>query len=703
MEIQDNIIYNTLNDIIDNPIIEWEIGTSKQHYVNMNQTIDSIDESLLRNPSIPKHLDKTSYKLSNFIDKLPHGIIDKKLTGIGATWLELESKRNSIIATPTKALAYNKYMQHDKTLYVGGIYKEINKQISSQEILNYIFNTNIKHKKILVVADSLKKLINTLIEADIDVYNDYFFMVDEIDLIQEDSNYRPRLESVIDYYFLFNIKKRCLISATINNFSNPKFDLECRFNINNIPIKEREINLIHTDNINLLVKEQIIAHSTGKILIAYNSIIEIKNIINLLDEKLQEQCAVLCSEANKDVVGTYYKEFSDDCTLPNRINFITCCYFSGIDICDNYHLITVSNYKKSYQALSVHKIIQIYGRCRNELGILSDTIVQNSIGKYYNIIDSDSYKKSLLKQANKIIELYKIADDLSQGDNDIEDLFEIVKTSIQEKATAKPFASSPIPLTRKDIHNKYVPAYLNIDYLIEKNNTISTIATENKGLKGVLEKVGYKIIFTDLFDNEDYKKSSFQEEIEYRNKFDFKNSQNDLITKAIEEIKINICNHTPNDFKKYLEKRIKNSKNYEKKFFKQFQDNYIYISHEELIKLLEGIKGKNIKSYKGIRNAIIFYVLDDKHPLKTDLKTTFSLKKEYTPKEIEDNISGIIAKYHFHKTFTRRTSISLFKAFFKTSRPRTNYIILGENPLNLGAKKTTISKNENNLLKYFIL
>ncbi|MDC2307980.1 hypothetical protein, partial [Bacteroides stercoris] len=34
-------------------------------------------------------------------------------------------------------------------------------------------------------------------------YKDYFLMVDEIDVLQTDNNFRPQLENVIDYYFMF--------------------------------------------------------------------------------------------------------------------------------------------------------------------------------------------------------------------------------------------------------------------------------------------------------------------------------------------------------------------------------------------------------------------------------------------------------------------------------------------------------------------
>ena len=52
---------------------------------------------------------------------MPHGIVDKQVAGIGATSLEIDSKRNSIIVFPTKILAYNKWQRNKtKLLYVGG-------------------------------------------------------------------------------------------------------------------------------------------------------------------------------------------------------------------------------------------------------------------------------------------------------------------------------------------------------------------------------------------------------------------------------------------------------------------------------------------------------------------------------------------------------------------------------------------------------
>lgn len=50
---------------------------------------------------------------------MPHGIVNKQIPGVGATTLEINANRNSIIVLPTKALAFSKCKKHPNTLYIG--------------------------------------------------------------------------------------------------------------------------------------------------------------------------------------------------------------------------------------------------------------------------------------------------------------------------------------------------------------------------------------------------------------------------------------------------------------------------------------------------------------------------------------------------------------------------------------------------------
>ena len=160
--------------------------------------------------------------LGNVLDFLPYGIVDKTVTGIGATTLEILSKRNSIIVMPTRILAYNKSKYKDGLLYVGGEIAEFNqKKVTKKQIKNYISNSNIEYKKILVVSDSLPAVLEVIGNT---VYENYFLMIDEVDIIQTDSVFRPALEKSIDYYFKFNPQKKDVPYQQLSTISHTRYD-----------------------------------------------------------------------------------------------------------------------------------------------------------------------------------------------------------------------------------------------------------------------------------------------------------------------------------------------------------------------------------------------------------------------------------------------------------------------------------------------
>lgn len=120
-------------------------------------------------------------------------------------------------------MAYEKYRKGiapdgtEKYLYVGSAIGNIQK-VSAEKIRAYLSNTEIPHKKILVVADSLPRLMEYL-PLNLEKWH---IMIDEIDSYQTDGVYRPALEDVIDYFFRFPERNRCLVSATIRPFSDPR-------------------------------------------------------------------------------------------------------------------------------------------------------------------------------------------------------------------------------------------------------------------------------------------------------------------------------------------------------------------------------------------------------------------------------------------------------------------------------------------------
>ena len=694
-----DITYNTFADVID-----WDDLTEKDYQTiqelkenGITITPDTVIEDLSGFPvgeapnKVKGIFANKRHLLSNYLTKMPHGLVDKKITGIGATTLEINSKRNSIIVFPTKALAYGKHSKHPNTLYVGSEIKGEKEKVTNQQIEEYLAKGG--YKKLLVVADSLGRLLGIIGKN----YKDYFLMIDEVDVLQTDNNFRPQLENVIDYYFMFPSKNRCMVTATMKEFNNPLLKKECKFSITWTYNARRDVKLLHTNNIIQAVIEKVISHPTEKVFIAYNSILQIRNIIASLDEETRKECAILCSEASIKEAGEYFApKLGDNDTLPARINFATCCYFTGIDIEDSYHLITVSDVRRSHSMLTLDRMTQIHGRCRKVNGILSETIIYNTLG-YVSVMESmDSYAVTLLHKAKKVLKVIESADDIMQGDHTLTDLFAMVKEAIREKAQERIAGNELINLTRKDVHGKDVPAYLNIDYIIERTELYSTYFMPET-LKEVLSKQVKIISYNSL----NYDVSPEQNIIEKTNK-DAQNKLTDSnIQDAIKYIKTLSTTGQLNDNTLYSYTRYCRSKT--KIFLERFIKLYRYVDLDSLLHQLWEIRTSNSVVFKNLNNTVMYWELDEEHPFKVAIRRCFTLNRSYSANEIQDKLTPIV-QYHLHKVLKPRKYVALLKSMYATDRTSGNkYIIRNENPRGFREHTCRIATKENNLLKLFML
>lgn len=694
-----DITYNTFADVID-----WDDLTEKDYQTiqelkenGITITPDTVIEDLSGFPvgeapnKVKGIFANKRHLLSNYLTKMPHGLVDKKITGIGATTLEINSKRNSIIVFPTKALAYGKHSKHPNTLYVGSEIKGEKEKVTNQQIEEYLAKGG--YKKLLVVADSLGRLLGIIGKN----YKDYFLMIDEVDVLQTDNNFRPQLENVIDYYFMFPSKNRCMVTATMKEFNNPLLKKECKFSITWTYNARRDVKLLHTNNIIQAVIEKVISHPTEKVFIAYNSILQIRNIIASLDEETRKECAILCSEASIKEAGEYFApKLGDNDTLPARINFATCCYFTGIDIEDSYHLITVSDVRRSHSMLTLDRMTQIHGRCRKVNGILSETIIYNTLG-YVSVMESmDSYAVTLLHKAKKVLKVIESADDIMQGDHTLTDLFAMVKEAIREKTQERIAGNELINLTRKDVHGKDVPAYLNIDYIIERTELYSTYFMPET-LKEVLSKQVKIISYNSL----NYDVSPEQNIIEKTNK-DAQNKLTDSnIQDAIKYIKTLSTTGQLNDNTLYSYTRYCRSKT--KIFLERFIKLYRYVDLDSLLHQLWEIRTSNSVVFKNLNNTVMYWALDEEHPFKVAIRRCFTLNRSYSANEIQDKLTPIV-QYHLHKVLKPRKYVALLKSMYATDRTSGNkYIIRNENPRGFREHTCRIATKENNLLKLFML
>ena len=614
--------------------------------------------------------------LSDVFDCIPFGILNKNRTGVGATTLEIEAKRNSIIVCPNKALAYSKSKSKDSLLYVGSPIGENTSSTISQDIKEYIDDINFRrstdeevYKKFLVVADSLPKVLK-VIATKKESLESYFLLVDEVDMIQSDATYRPKLEDVIDYYFEFPQSNRALVSATIKDFTHDLVQKEPMLIAKYDNPEERQIpyQISHTNNPNRCVAEYIeTKHDRGeKIVIAYNSITDINEIILLLPEELRSKCGVLCSEESEDKVKDYYVELVDG-KLEKDITFMTCVYFVGVDIDERFQLISVINADVPYTLLSIDRLTQIKGRCRHNEGVITETI-------YYSTKDTkkiklegiskEQYRDKLLKKANKIIQLYNAMDGLVEEEKEMKDefdsLFDKVKPAIQRHAT-ETMGSLEVSLTRKDIDGIYQISYFNIDALVEMFDLLNNLYDK----KGKLEaKYGLEIADTICleFTKEQMKYKKIVQDDKKGRKYELMKAAKEKILQLSNENRL-----TTEEIEQL--KREKGQKDIEE-YYNRVIDLYEYVEINELLSFLD--KVSDPREYRSYKNGVIFKALKNSNPFKAAMIEKFLVSKTYhSTNDIKIFMSKVVAEC-LNRTIdpSKNVLMNLFKSCLETKRGR---------------------------------
>ena len=666
-------------------------------------------------------------KLGGIFTSLPYGIVKKSVPGIGATTLALNQPRDTIIVLPTKKLAYQKYLRgynkertSNRFLYVGSDIPEENfKSPTDEQIRSYIAEKRtgtFPYKKILVVADSLGRVMaqfKYIKEAPIRFWNkkleeapeelkqnpmrlllslpaeklcephmDWHIMVDEIDTFQSDGKFREAMENVIDYYLEFPPIKRCLVSATIRPFTQPQLKEEPLLEINYEHPKKRPVNVIRTNNMPREVADTLSRYRerypNDKIVVAYNSIRSINTIIRLLPVELQADCSVACSSQSQTMVGEYYRSLHSG-KLATPITFITSTYFVGVDIEERFHLLTITDPRRIQTLLSPEKIYQISGRCRDERGLLSETIIY------------DFYKPKTPEKAITLEEYERKAEILSQFANSSEDIqkscenvlpanFLDVKDAIVERSKHSVFGSQPISIIRRNIHGKVVPAYLNIDALGEYQQLCTETYTTKERFYATLRET-CQICNTAYHS---HKKNTEQIQIEETDRENRKNIIIQYVQSSIDELLRAKSQGPITD--DVLDRMIRKPRDnrHGRTFLKRVKELYPYVPLDKLIDILtprltkSGINW-NAVWYRNLRRSIFFACLADDHPFRILLRDYFPQESRMTSDEIREKMNAVLINIQARELKSNREAIKLYHCFFeeKRSHNKTNFRTVG--------------------------
>ena len=306
-----------------------------------------------------------------------NAIINKVMTGTGATYMELNPKlspRNSIVLEPFKSAVENKVLAFNEAQ---GVFKEV----TAKQLTAYFKNPNIKYKKIITTPEGFQgKVLKVAKQLRIDIYNEYFCLYDESEHVTEDTDYRRSISDPMKEFFKFEGK--ALVSATPLKPSKYTLTLFLRNQFKWVEIKpdydyREDMALITTRSFYRRVKREVkrlLDNGSPHVCIFYKTTEGICNIVeSLLHDGIieKEDYKVFCSKESADKLKSRFLAYSTDkLELPLRkVNLFTSRFFPSIDInlkepCD---VLILSNYDHVKHTLinPFTEAIQCQGRFRH--------------------------------------------------------------------------------------------------------------------------------------------------------------------------------------------------------------------------------------------------------------------------------------------------------------------------------------------------
>ena len=306
--------------------------------------------------------------LSDVMDEIPTDcIVSKRIPGCGATTLELNTVRRSIIIVPNVPVILSKSAKYPNLL---GVYEGV----GVNKVIEYIAS-NVVHK-IMTTPESFGKVKSACEKLGINIYTNFFLLMDECHQLITDVDYRIDIVMPMNDFFMF--KRKAMVSATPIEFSDPRFEENLFYTIDIEADYDyrQEITVTHTYNIAKAIEEYLEKHS-GTVCFFINSVTEIYSLMKQFD--LVSESAVYCAPKSRIKLKNEYNFFNAYSEwTPNtmkRLNFFTGRFFTAFDLELDYKpdLVMVTDpYTSEYTILDIDTdCIQICGRFRN--GITSAT------------------------------------------------------------------------------------------------------------------------------------------------------------------------------------------------------------------------------------------------------------------------------------------------------------------------------------------
>ena len=359
-------------------------------------------------------------------------ILDKTLTGIGATYTEIHTKRNSIIIEPNVPVIVGKCEKECNCL---GVHSDT----TVSQIKKYLNDKNIKYKKILTTPEGFKKIRKAAGNSYSQIQQTYFCLFDECEKLTQDCDYRASITQPV--YDFFEFTEKAFVSATPLNVSHPEFENQnfTRLKVEPLFDYKKNLRLIVTNCYERTVREELERLKDSPcVCIFLNSVTGINALVNTL--KLHDDCRIYCSdEGVKKLKECGFTNAVSSISYPlAKYNLFTSRFYSAVDIDLNVKpdILILTNLNQAHHTMvdPYTEAIQIQGRFRTkfedgqtynslthiantrDLEVLSDEEVTQMIDEYtityqellqrYHSATDEARKKGLKQQLKNICEDY---------------------------------------------------------------------------------------------------------------------------------------------------------------------------------------------------------------------------------------------------------------------------------------------------------
>lgn len=322
-------------------------------------------------------------------------ILDKTLTGIGATYNEIIANRNSIIIEPNIPVITGKTKNHKANTL--GVYEKC----KESSIKSFLLNSKIKYKKLITTPEGFRKIRNVALKLDIDIYKNYFCLFDECEKITQDIEYRKSISQPI--YDFFRFENKAFVSATPLALTHTELEQQ-GFKILKIkPLFDykQDIELIATNNVYRSLERKLQElRSSLNICIFLNSTKGINQVVTGLSTN---DYKIFCSEKSlKAIKALGLNNVFSDIDLPlAKYNLFTSRFYSAVDInlkANAPDIILLTNlHLAQHTAIDpLSEAIQIQGRFRKEIeGKKYNSLTHITNFMQYDVLTDEQIEKQI--------------------------------------------------------------------------------------------------------------------------------------------------------------------------------------------------------------------------------------------------------------------------------------------------------------------